>query len=131
MQLLQEFIAADLQLLPQQVERIVHRAAEHVAHAEELGLLVVDDAAVGRDADLAVGEGIEGVERLVAADARSEVNKDLHLGGGVVIDLADFDFSLLAGLQYGVYDGAGDLPVRDFAYGQRLVVHLFYFRAHA
>lgn len=37
----------------------------YITHGEEVGLLVVDDTAVGRDAHFTVGEGIEGIDGLV------------------------------------------------------------------
>lgn len=39
--------------------------AQYITHGEEVGLLVVDDTAVGRDAHFTVGEGIEGIDGLV------------------------------------------------------------------
>ena len=40
--------------------------AQHVAHGEEARLVVFDDTAVGREVYLAVGEGVERVDSLVA-----------------------------------------------------------------
>ena len=54
-----------LQLLPEQVAGRLYAAPQHLTHREEVGLLVVDDATVGRDAYLAVGKGIQGIYRLV------------------------------------------------------------------
>ena len=65
-QLLQQLVLADFQLLPDEVFRALSAVDEHVAHGEELRLLVGNDAAIGRDVDFAVGEGIEGVDGLVA-----------------------------------------------------------------
>ena len=65
MELLEELALADLQLLAQEAQGIVYGLAQDVAHTEEVGLVVIDDAAVGRDANLAVGEGIECVDGLV------------------------------------------------------------------
>ena len=64
-ELFEQFALAYLEFLAEQVLGVIYRMAEHVADSEELRLVVLDDAAVGRDVHLAVGEGIEGVERLV------------------------------------------------------------------
>ena len=64
-QLLEQLVLTYLQLLTDEVLRTVGRVAQYVADGEELRLVVADDAAVGRDVDLAVGEGIEGVDGLV------------------------------------------------------------------
>ena len=65
MQLLQEFTLADLEFLTDQVLRTVCRVTQHIADSQELRLIVLDHAAVGRDTDLTIGEGIEGVDGLV------------------------------------------------------------------
>ena len=65
MQLFEELPLAYLQLLTYEGHRVVHRLAEHMAHAQEVGLVVIDDTAVGRDAYLTVREGVERVECLV------------------------------------------------------------------
>ena len=64
-ELFEQFALAYLEFLAEQVLGVIYRMAEHVADSEELRLVVLDDAAVGRDVHLAVGEGIKGVERLV------------------------------------------------------------------
>ena len=56
----------DLQLASQQPLGMLGRAAQDFAHAQEMGLLLPDDAGVGRDRNLAVGEGVEGVDGFVA-----------------------------------------------------------------
>ena len=64
-ELFEQFVLADLEFLTDEVLRAVCRVAQHVADGEELWLVVLDDATVGRDVDLAVGKGIEGVDGLV------------------------------------------------------------------
>ena len=60
----------DLQLLGEELLRPIHAVAQQLADAGEERLLVADDTAVGADADLAVGEGIERVDGLVRGDPR-------------------------------------------------------------
>ena len=69
MQLLLQFALANLQFLADEVFRAVYRVSQHVADGQELRLMVADDAAVGRYVNLAVGKGVERVERLVRRDA--------------------------------------------------------------
>ena len=104
--------------------------AQHVAYGEELRLLVGNDAAVWRDVHLAVGESIQGVERLVRRHSRSQVYKYLHLGGGVVVHLARLYLTFLYGAQYCVNQCRGGLAERQFANGQSLVVELLYLSPH-
>ena len=79
-QLLQQLTLAYFQLLADKVLGAVGGVAQHVAYGEELRLLFLDDAAVGRDVDFAVGEGVECVDGLVARHAGSQVHLNLHFG---------------------------------------------------
>ena len=56
---------AYLQFFAQERLGELYGGAQHVADGEELGFVVFDDAAVGRNVDFAVGEGIEGVDGFV------------------------------------------------------------------
>ena len=125
-QAFEQLAAAYEQFLAQQVFRILHTAAQHVADREEFRAFVVDDAAVGRNGDLAIGERIQGVDGFVARSSGCQVYQDFHLGGRVVVHLSDFYFSLFVGLEDAVYDGRGGLSERNLADGERLVVELLY-----
>ena len=60
----------DLQLFAEEVLGALHAVAKELTDRGEEGLLLIDDAAVGGDTHLAVGEGVEGVDRLVRGDSR-------------------------------------------------------------
>ena len=47
-QLFHDLVALDLELALEEAERLVHTVAQHITDAQELGLVVLDDAAVGR-----------------------------------------------------------------------------------
>ena len=126
-----DFATAYLEFAAKQGQGVVYGLAQHVAHGEEVGLLSVDDAAVGRDAHLAVGEGVEGVDGLVRRRARRQVHQYLDAARCQVLHLAYLDFALLAGLHDGVAHAGHGLAVGDFADGERLVVYLLDFRADA
>ena len=64
-QLLKQLATTDLQLLAQEAHGAVYVVTQHIAHRQEAWLVVLDDAAVGRQVNLTVGEGIEGVDGLV------------------------------------------------------------------
>ena len=59
MQCLKCFLALDVQLLAQKFECIVYRFLQHCAYRKEVRLVVIDNAAVGRDVDLAVGKCVK------------------------------------------------------------------------
>ena len=65
MQLFQKLTLSDFEFLTNKVFRAVHAVAQHIADSQELRLVVLDHAAVGRDANLAISKGIEGVDGLV------------------------------------------------------------------
>ena len=129
-ELLLQLVAPDLQFLAQQFLGVVHVAAQYVADGEKLWFLPVDDAAVGRDVDLAVCEGIEGVDGLVARRARGEVHLYLHLRGGHVVHASDLQFALLHGLGDGVLHALCRLRERHLADDECLRVELLYLRPH-
>jgi len=65
-------------------------------------LIVDDDDGAGGDRGLAIGEGVEGVDRLLWLGAGGEYQLDLHALCGEVVDAADGDLLLLDG----GFDGA-------------------------
>ena len=95
---LQQLVALDAQLRAEQLFRGVDAVAQHVADAQEVRLPVGNDAAVGRNAHLAVGKGIEGINRAVARCAGKQVDDDVGMLRRVVLHLAYLDFTLLLGL---------------------------------
>ena len=130
-QAFQKFVLAYLQFASQQVQCVVHRLAQYVAHVEEVRLSLVDDAAVGRDAYLAVGKGIQGIDGLVARCTWGQVYQYLYVARCQVFHLAYLDFPLLAGLHDGVAYSGHRLAIRNLFHGQGLVVYLFNAGTHA
>ena len=96
--------------------------AQQLAYGEELRFLVGDHAADGGDAHLAVGEGVEGVDSLVARCAGNELHDYLCGGGGVVVYVAYLYLPLLHGAQDGGYEGGGGLAEGKLGYCEGLVV---------
>ena len=78
---------------------------QHIAHGEELWLVVLDHAAVRRYTYLAVGKGIEGVDGLIARYAWCQVYLDFNLGCCEVFNLTGLDFSFFDGLYDRVLQG--------------------------
>ena len=129
-ELLPQFRPLYLLLAAQQVHGVLGADAQQLAHAEEAGLLVVDDAAVGRHAQLAIGEGVERVDGLVGRHARRQVHLYFHLFGREVVRLAYLDFALLAGADDALDELARGSAVGDFADDKRLVVQFAYLGAY-
>ena len=129
-QLFQQFVAAYLQFLAQQVHRVVHVVAQHIADGEEFRRVVFDDAAVGRDVVLAVAEGIEGVDGLVGAHTGSQVYLYLHLSRREVFHVAHLDLAFVYGFQNAVDERLCGLAERYFSDDERLRVKFFYLRPH-
>ncbi len=125
-----EFMQPDFELLPQQRPRMIGRTAQDLAHAHEVGLLVPDDAGVGRNRHLAVGEGVERVDRLVRRLVGRHLHDDLHVLGRVVVHAADLDLALLVGLDDRLLDRLGGRRIGNFGNGQRPFVDLRYLGAH-
>ena len=93
-------------------------------------LAVADDTAVGRYAHLAVGEGVEGVDGLVAGRARLQVHEDEGRLGSVVVDLANLYLAFFEGFEYAVDYSARGAAVGYLGDGEGAVVDLLYLGAH-
>ncbi len=104
--------------------------AQHIADGEELRLVVLDDAAVGRDVDFAVAEGIEGIHGFIGRCAWSQMHEDLHVGRGNVIYLSCLDLSLFHRLGDGVDEASGGFAVWNLGDDEGLVVELVYLGSH-
>ncbi len=100
--------------------------SEHIAHGEELRLVVLDDAAVGRYVDFAVAEGIEGIHRLVRRSAWSQMHEDFHVGRCDIIYLSGLDLSLSTALVMEFDEASGGFAVWYLADDECLVVELVY-----
>ena len=103
---------------------------EHIAHSQELRLIVLDDATVGRDADLAIRKGVEGIDGLVARYARSQMHLDLHVGSSQILHLAGLDLSLFHCLHDGILNALRSLREGNLSDDERLLVYLLNFRPH-
>ena len=125
-----QFAFLNLQLHAEQAQGLVGGMFQHLADRHEMGLVVHDDAAVRRDADLAVGEGIERVDRLVGRDARRQMHQDFDVARRVVVDLLYLDFAFVVGFQYRVNQRRGGFPVGNLADDERFVVLLGDFGTH-
>ena len=121
-----QFALANHQLFAEQSHGTIYTVAEHIADGEELRLVVLDDAAVGRDVDFAITEGIEGIHRLVGGSAWSEVYENLHVGGGDILYLASLDLAFLHRLGDALDEASRGLAEWYLGDDERLVVELVY-----
>ena len=129
-QLLQQFVAFDLQFLSDEAHGAVHRVAQHVAHGEELRLVVLNHAAVGRDVHLAVGKRVERVDGLVRRHAGSQVHLNLHLGRCQVGHVARLDLAFLNSFGDALNQGVDGLREGNLANDKRLLVLFLNLRTH-
>ena len=135
-QTLQQFASAYEPFLPQKFQSGVHVAAKHIAHGQELRLPVIYDTAVGRNRYLTIRAGIQGIDGLVAACARSKVNQYLCLGCRKVLHVAYLYLPLLVGLEdavnkrTGLAGGTCGLAIGYLSDGKGLAVTLLDFCAY-
>lgn len=85
-----------------------------MADGEEVRFLVVNDAAVGRDAHLAVRKCIKSIDCLIGRGARCQVDQNLDVGCRIVVYLAYFYLSFIDSFQDGVDDRSRGSAIRDF-----------------
>ena len=99
-------------------------------HGEEHRLVFPDHAGVGADLGLALGESVQGVNGLVRRHVGRQVDDDLHLVGGHVVDLLDVNLLLVLGLDDAVNHRLRGFPVRNLGDGDGALVHLVDACAH-
>ena len=118
----------NLQFLPQQFFGVESGMPQDVAGSHEHRLVIDDDARLRRETDLAVGKGIQPVNRLVGRDTIGQIADYLHLGSRVVVHLLDADFLLLVGFENALYQHVGGDGIGHFGDDDGLalfvIVHL-------
>ena len=72
---------------------------ENLCDIEEFWLVVLNDTGVGRDADLAVGKGIERLKGLVGVDTSRQKDMNFDIFCRAVFQPGDADFALLVSLE--------------------------------
>ncbi len=103
----------NLQFLAEAIFGIVDRDPQNVANCQEMWFVVIDDATVGRDADLAVCKGIEGIDGLVGRDTRRKLYVDFHILRSDIVYFFYFYFPLVVRLQDRIYHAGGRPSIRN------------------
>ena len=127
---LAHFAQLNLKLALQYMFRAVHRPTQHIADTQKFRLTVLDNAAVGRNLYLTVGEGVQRIDCLVRRRTWLQMYEYARLAGRKVLDLAYLDFSFFKGFEYRLDQCIRGFAERYFGNGQCTVVELFYFRAY-
>ena len=122
-----EFILLDFELLAEQIPCVLRVVDEDIIHAQELRLVVLDDAGVRCDRGLAVRERVQCIDGLVRGNIIRKMDDKVRLCGGHVFDLLDLDFSLVLRLQDGIHEDMSRLSVRYLLDGQCVLVDLLDF----
>ena len=126
-----QFVKLDFKFAPEDVARAVGTMAQHVAHTQKVRFLFRNHAAVGRNTLLAIGKGVEGVDGFVARRSGQQMHHYACVLGGIVLNLADFDFALFKCLEYGINYGSGGFAIWYLGDGQCTVVDFLDFCADA
>ena len=125
-----QLVQANLKLAAKELLGVVGAVFQHVVYAQELRLVVYDNAGVGRDCSLAVREGVKCINRLVRGYIVGKVNHNLYLLRSHILYFLNLDFALVLCLQDGVYHLLGGLSVRNLRYGDGILVNLLNARAY-
>ena len=113
-----QLVEEDPEFLVEEVFGMECVVAQDFVHAHEMGFAVHDDAGVGGEGHLAVGESVERVDGLVGRNVVLQRDVDLHAAARHVVDLLDLDLALVVGLDDRVDEAFRGLAVRDFRDGQ-------------
>ena len=120
----------DLKLPFEKVSGVESVVGQYVLDGEELWLVVHDDAGVRRDVALTVREGVQGVDGLVRGHVVREMDENIDLLCGHVLDFLDLDLAFVLGLKDRVDEDVGCLPVRNLRDGHRVLVDFLNLCAH-
>ena len=117
-----QFAFLDLQFPFKQGLGVIGREAEEIADGGEDRFLILHHAAVGTDVHFAIGERIEGVDGFVGRRTGRQLYHDTRLIGGKVINLTNFNLSLLVRLKDGLDNLRSGGSERNLGDDKRLVV---------
>ena len=120
----------DLKFLPDKLASLFGAVAQDFGDAEEARFVVLNDTGIRRDADFAIGEGVERLQGLVGVDAGGKEDTDLDMLGGAVLDLGDADLALVDCLENGVDEARGGRAEGNLADDELFGLHLFDAGAH-
>ena len=122
--LLPQLLLPDFEFTLQQPHGGFSALAQHIFHAHKAGLVIDNDASVGRDADFTIGEGVQCIHCEVGAHAGGQLHLNLHVGGRVVDHLLNLDFIGLTRLHNALHQRRGSRAVRNVADDEQGFVNL-------
>ena len=117
-----KLVLPDFQLLLQQVAGMLGIIDEDIIYAEELWLVVFDDAGIRCDGGFTVGECVECVDGLVRGNIIWKMDDEVSSSCRHIFDLLNLDFSLVFGLEDGIYQYVGCLSIRYLLDSQGVLV---------
>src|SRR4051812_32075471 len=103
---------------------------KNLIYREKPRLVGYDHAAVRRNAYLALGKGIQRIDRHIRRNAWQQMHLNLHLGSGIVDHFADLDLAGIIRLNNAVDHAASGNTIRYLLDGQRFLIDLFDLRPY-
>ena len=124
-----QFVEQNLEFLGQKRNSTIHRMFEDFGGAEEVRLVVHNDARICRERNFAVGECVERVDCYVGRHVGIEGNFDAYRSRRLVVDVLDFYLALFARTFYGFRKALSSSAVWKFGDGEHTLIYLFDFCA--
>ena len=94
-----KFVKPDLEFLTEQVLGVLGAITEHIMYTEELRLMVYDHTGVRRDGYLAISESVKSIDGFIRRHVVRQVDHDVDLVGGEIVDFLYLDLALLLRLE--------------------------------
>ena len=120
----------DFKFLSDQLARLFGAVAQNFGDAEEAGFVVLNDTGIRRDADFAIGKGVERLQGLVGVDPGGQEDADLDMLGGAVLDFGDAHFALVDRFEHRIDEARGCRAEGDLADDEFFGFPLFDAGAH-
>ncbi|MCY1542115.1 hypothetical protein D9M68_778420 [compost metagenome] len=93
-------------------------------------LIIDDDTGIRRDRDLAIGKGIQGIDRLIYRHTLCQLYDQFYDRSSIIRYTLDLYFSLFIGFQDALDQSGGGYPIRHITDGYTFLIHLFYTGTH-
>ena len=98
MPLILQLAELDFQLLTQQIQRVLGRCFQDIIHPHKLGLILVNHTGQRRNTHLAIGKGIQSINRQIRTDPGRQLHFDFYILRRIVNDLLNLDLSVITRL---------------------------------
>ena len=102
-----ELAEEDFEFLEKERLGLEGAVLQDLGNRHEVRAAFVNDAGIGRDADLAIGKPEKGLAGHLGIGSGGKVDKNFDILGGIILDPGDLNFAFVVGIDDGIHNPAG------------------------